>query len=286
MFDRRTKTAQPLWPSPDVVYEPDTEAFPGCDAPPDEGKAATHGINAVETEPGKFMLYAVYHGSRESVEIFDLDLTGGNSRVAWRGCVVVPEGVAANGVVAMPDGGIAVTNFTDPREPLLPQLFTGEPSGSVYTWQRARGWSEVAGSAAFGPNGVEVSSDGETLYIAEAMKKRVVSIPVTGGTLTEVATMSFLPDNLRWSEDGALLTTGMEYEPLTAESIQSCAMEGTGCVPGFTVVSVDPVAKTSDTVFSTTTDDYRYATVAAQVGSEIWIGGNAISQIGLITGLP
>ncbi|MGR6520295.1 hypothetical protein ACU5JM_01515 (plasmid) [Rhodococcus erythropolis] len=285
LFDRKTSTESALWPVPEFAYSPDLEAFPGCETPPDEARAATHGINAVQTGPGTFDLFVVYHGSRESIEVFDLDVNGGDPEASWRGCVVLPEGTAANSVVGLAGGGIAITNFTDPREPLLPQLFTGEPSGSVWTWERAGGWTEVPGSETFGPNGIEASADGKTLYVAETMKKRVVSIPTAGGALSEVATMAFLPDNLRWTDSGTLLTTGMEYEPLTAESIQTCAMEGTGCISGFVVVEIDPAAGTFETVFSTETPDYQYATVAAQVGSEIWVGGNAITQIAIVSGV-
>lgn len=285
LVNHELSTESTLWPAPGFKYDPDPVAFPGCDTPPDEARADTHGINAVQTGPGTFDLYVVYHGSRESIEVFDVDVSGTEPESTWRGCVVLPEGTAANSVVALPGGGLALTNFTDPREPLLPQLFSGEPSGSVWTWERDAGWAEVPGSQAYGPNGIEVSADGETLYVAESMKKRVVSIPVTGGSLTEVATMEFLPDNLRWTESDTLLTTGMEYEPLTQESIQSCAMEGTGCVSGFVVVEIDPSASTSEALYSTESKDFQYATVAAQVGADIWVGGNALSKVAVVSGL-
>lgn len=285
LVNREESTESTLWPASGFKYELDPAAFPDCETPPDEARADTHGINAVQTGPGTFDLYVVYHGSRESIEVFEVDVSGTKPDATWRGCVVLPEGTAANSVVPLPDGGLALTNFTDPREPLLPQLFSGEPSGSVWTWKQAGGWAEVPGSQSFGPNGIEVSADGKTLYVAESMKKRVVSIPVEGGSLTEVATMDFLPDNLRWTESDTLLTTGMEYEPLTQESIQSCAMEGTGCVSGFVVVEIDPSDNSSEALYSTESEEFQYATVAAQVGADIWVGGNALSKVAVVSGL-
>lgn len=289
LINRRTEEQTPLWPVEDFSYAADREAFPGCDGPPDEADPATHGINAVQTGPRSFDLYVVYHGSRESIEVFSLDVRGKQPEASWRGCVVLPEGTAANSVVGLPHGGIAMTNFSDPNEDLLTQLFSGDPTGSVFTWHRESGWTEVPGSDMRGPNGIEASPDGATLYVAESMTRRIVSIPTTGGTPTVLAETPaetpFLPDNLRWTDSGTLLTTGVEYEPLSADSIRNCAFLGEGCVTGFVVIEVDPVARTSETVFSTTTAEYQYATVAAQVGREIWVGSNATAKIAVVSGL-
>ncbi|MBB3085575.1 SMP-30/gluconolactonase/LRE family protein [Geodermatophilus sabuli] len=290
LVNTRNEEVTPLWPAEeDIAYTPDLEAFPGCTAPPDEALPATHGINTVQTGERTFDLYVVYHGGRESIEVFSLDVRGKQPTISWRGCVVAPEGAIPNSVVALPDGGIAMTKFWDSRSPLFPQLFSGEPSGSLWTWHRESGWAEVPGSQLFGPNGIEVSEDGATLYTAETMKQRVVSIPTAGGDPTELAQMDFLPDNLRWTEAGTLLTTGQEYVPVTPEQVQACAVTGfdvpDSCIPGFDIVEIDPVAGTSETVFSTRTTEYRYTTVAAPVGREIWVGGNAINSIAVVSGL-
>jgi hypothetical protein len=285
LVDRRTAKETPLWPAANFRYAYDPTAFPGCDGPPDETLPKTHGINAVKTGPGTFDLYVVYHGSRESVEVFSLDVHGNHPTASWRGCVKSPELTSGNGVVGLPDGGIAITHFADPRTDTLTQLFSGAPTGYLLTWHRDSGWRKVPGSDMVGPNGIEVSPDGATLFAAETTKNRIMSIPTLGGQPTEVARVPLSPDNLRWTDAGTLLTTGNKFEPVTEAVLRACLRQGVGCPLGFDVVEVDPAAGTSETVFSTETADYRYPTVAAPVGREIWVGGNVFAKIGVVSGL-
>ena len=64
-----------------------------------------------------------------------------------------PADVVFNSVVSTPQGGLAATHFQLPR-------------GYVYEWSGGSDWSQVPGSETEGPNGIEISDDGEWLYIA------------------------------------------------------------------------------------------------------------------------
>ena len=104
-----------------------------------------------EGHRGVHTLYAVHHGGRESVELFELDTRKTPIAIAWIGCVVAPDPIGLNAVVALPDGGFAATNF-DPRQApggrggFSPALTAGERNGEVWEWHQRSGWAKVPGS--------------------------------------------------------------------------------------------------------------------------------------------
>jgi hypothetical protein len=64
--------------------------------------------------------------------------------------------VSANGVRALPGGGMAATSFMDTDDPdACKKVVAGQPTGGVLIWHPRRGWQKVsivAGISA--PNGV------------------------------------------------------------------------------------------------------------------------------------
>ena len=78
-------------------------------------------------------LLAINHGGREAVEVFGLTANGANEPdLTWMGCVVAPANAQLNSVVALPEGGFAVTKFFDAaNKNWTGDLFAGKPTGSV-----------------------------------------------------------------------------------------------------------------------------------------------------------
>lgn len=292
LVNSRSEEVTALWPvEGDFTYAYDATAFPGCGGPPDEANAVTHGINIRQTGRWTFDLYVVYHGGRESIEVFSLDVRGDRPTASWRGCVEAYPGTAGNSVAALPDGGIAMTNPYDITQPILEQLLSGEHIGDVWTWHRDSGWTKVPGSDMYFPNGIEVSDDGATLYVAQTSPAamNVVAIPTAGGEQAVLGQTELDPDNLRWTDSGTLLTTGSMYqgEP-TLEVVAECAtgLEAEDfCIRGFDIAEIDPATGTSEVVFSTRTPEIVSPTVAAPVGCDIWVGNLASARIAVVSGL-
>ena len=67
------------------------------------------GSNIRASGPGRAKLYVVGHGAREAIEVFDVDATGARPTLTWRGCVPMPEGLAANSVASFADGSLVAT---------------------------------------------------------------------------------------------------------------------------------------------------------------------------------
>ena len=91
----------------------DANRFPSCPGAP-SADFSTHGLYIEPSGDGHQTLYVVVHGSRESIEVYDIDATGISLELTWIGCAMLPEGLVANSVAALDDGSLLAT------VPLLP----------------------------------------------------------------------------------------------------------------------------------------------------------------------
>lgn len=165
LVDSRDHSSTVRFPSETARPRHDTAMYGACPGPSTD-QFGPHGLNLRPGANGVHTLYVVRHGSRESVEIFELDTRRGIPTVTWIGCVVAPESVGANSVAALPGGGFAVTNFRRRGDPQAQaNLLAGETTGEVWEWHPDAGWTMVPGSDTSGPNGLEVSRDGQWFYI-------------------------------------------------------------------------------------------------------------------------
>jgi hypothetical protein len=266
-----------VWPATARPASWDRATYPDCPGEP-AADTAPHGINLRSTGPGRAIIYAVAHGPRESVEVFDLDSAGAQPVLTWIGCAVLPVGTSGNGVAALPGGeGFVVTNYLDPTnpDPFAP-MFAGQITGDVRLWQAGAGWSTVAGSGLGGPNGIEISPDGTTLYVSAWPARQVVRIPLAGGPANAQADLPFLPDNLRWTAVGTLLVTGQVFD---YDNLMTCAGQGSNCPVGYQIVEIDPTTMTPSSRFTSDDPAFGLATVAAPVGDEVWVGGLGADRI-------
>ena len=94
--------------SPRVAHD---AKYAACATAPDPAKLQTHGLNLLPGRNGHSTLYAVAHGARESIEVFDVDAStqGAEPVLTWKGCVPMPEGLAANSVASFEDGSLVAT---------------------------------------------------------------------------------------------------------------------------------------------------------------------------------
>ena len=167
----RDKKIVTAFPSANVRTALDAKAFPGCPGPidlsdPAEKKAfSIHGMYLKTGSASSLRLFVVHHGARESIEAFDVDGKASPPALTWVGCVIGPPNASFNSMVALPDGGVAATNI--PRRPAGQNLPSGtDPVGAVWEWHAPTGWSPVPGTEAKRINGLEVSKDGNILYVS------------------------------------------------------------------------------------------------------------------------
>jgi hypothetical protein len=238
-------TPHTVYPPAEEVPAPDAGAEDAeCDTPPDPALFAPHGIDLAPGHGGS-RLWVVNHGGREAVERFRVERGGdGAPRLVWEDCVRLPEEAQANDVVALPDGGFAVTWFMSRASGVglalaFARIALGLDTGRVLVWRPEDGFVEVPGSEASAPNGLEVSADGRTLFVAAWGDGRLLRIPLDeAGAEPAEAELPHHPDNLTWAPDGRLLVAGQEGS--LADVVACTQVEEGACGLAWSVVAVRP----------------------------------------------
>jgi hypothetical protein len=266
----------------EIPAAPDAARYPDCPGRPTSASLRGHGI-ALQEQDGILKLLAINHGGRESVEVFGIT-TNGNAEpsLTWQGCVVAPQGAQLNSVAPLPDGGFAATKFFDTgNKDWGEDLFAGKDTGEVLEWSPQGGWRAAAGTKMSGPNGIAVSPDGESYFVAAWGGSALYKVSRKTGERQSVET-GMRPDNLQWDAEGKLLVAGQFFDDPMGYG--SCHMsEAPVCAFPYKVVRVDPATLASETVATEAEPkEFGSGTTAIKVGSEYWIGtsrGDRIARI-------
>ena len=78
----------------------------------------------------------------------------------------------------------------------------GEINGELWEWHPSSAWQKVPGTEAAGPNGLEISKDGKTLYVASWGSQSLIRVS-RGQTPVkkDAVPLGFRVDNLRSAPD-------------------------------------------------------------------------------------
>jgi DNA-binding beta-propeller fold protein YncE len=264
------RTSTRIYPSPSAKQQYDAKRYPGCPGPPDQGPDAKFTTHGLWLEPGNAAnrhLFVVGHGTRESIEVFTVDARGATPWLTWIGCAVAPDPIGLNSVRGLPDGGFIASNYL-PRGITAAErqkMLNGEKNGELWEWHASSGWQKVPGSEASGANGLELSEDGKTLYIAAWGSQSFIRLS-RGRTPVErqEIPLGFRVDNLHRAHDGSLLATG----------------QGQGSSD---IVKIDPKTMAVTKVLHRADDQsFRGGTVATEVGDRLWVGSYGGDRIALL----
>lgn len=278
LVDLEKLTSQVLTPD---VSRPAAAEYSACPGAPVAAQLVTHGLDLRQKAGGTAAeLFAVHHGSRESIEVFDLHASKQGVNLTWKGCVVLPAQMSANAVAALPDG-IAVTSFGSPGDKGDAELLAGRPSGFVGRWTRAKGWSHVAGSEFGGDNGIAASADGSLLYVNDWADGTLRVLSLQGGAAPATIKLGdFHPDNVHFMPDGNLLVAGQVG---TGREVMAC-VTGPGCSVGSAIAVVDPKSHQVRLQWSVApTASFGAASTALLYGHDYWVSsfrGDRIVRLG------
>lgn len=276
LISLRDRTTTVLFPSASSKVRPDTRTYNSCPGPIDLSNREQFRAHGLYLRPGKssvHTLYLVHHGSRESIEIFELDGRAKPPVLTWIGCAVAPDRIWLNSVVGLRDGGFVTTNFSPIGQApdLGAKIMAGTNNGELWEWHTATGWQVVPGSSLPGPNGLEISRDERSLYVGAWGSQSVVRLS-RGQTPVkkESVAVGFRVDNVRWAPDGTLLAAGQG---------------GTAPSQASHVARVNTTTMTSrELVRYPFGDVFAMGTVAIEVGREIWVGTYRGNRIAIFPG--
>jgi sugar lactone lactonase YvrE len=263
------RTTTRVYPSPSAKKQFDTKTYAGCPGPPDAAAGAEFTTHGLWLQPGRgtvHRLFAVGHGSRESIEVFDIDAHGTTPVATWIGCAVAPDPIGLNSVRGLPDGGFIATNFLarGVTAAARQQMLDGAKNGELWEWHTSKGWQKVPGSDASGANGIELSADGRTLYVAQwgSQSFARLSRGRTPPTRQEIP-LGFRVDNIRFAKDGSLLAVGQGQQSSD-------------------IVSIDPKTLGVKRLLHRQDDgSFRAGTVAVEVGDTLWVGSYVGDRIAI-----
>jgi hypothetical protein len=259
----RDRVSMTAWPAPNAREQLDTKTYPQCPGPP-RGTFTTHGVYVVPGGGPVHRLFVVGHGARESIEVFDADVRTATPVLTWIGCVIAPDPIGLNAVRSLPGGGFITTNFL-PRNQQMGSMMSGGRNGELWEWHTATGWQKIPGSEASGANGVELSDDGKTLYVAAWGSQSFFKLSRGQATpVRQEIDLGFRIDNIHWAKDGTLLGAGQVGQD-------------------WRVVKIDPATMKVEQIYSQ--DDkpgFGGGTVALEVGTTLWVGSYRGDRIAVI----
>ena len=259
----RTRQARNLVPG--IRARWDRKTYADCPGPLAPGGLTAHGI-AVTDGPAP-ALFVINHGSREAIEVYRLDRQ--DASLSWTGCVPIPADMMANSLAMLKSGTLVVTSLGTPKSNVLSDIIAGRPTGDVRLWSKGKGWRTLPHSQGSGPNGLALAPDERSIYVAMSGSRDIVRMALDGKTKpVRSAQIDILPDNLRWTADGALITTGMRYDP----DVNARCFQGKPCQPQFDIYEI--AAKT----LAVKSLSGRFAprpmpltTTALRVRDELWV---------------
>lgn len=282
LIDTHDKTWSVLFPSDSGDVQHDRERFGDCPGPAKAGSIVTHGLHMARGTAGRSTLYAVSHGAREAIEVFDVQVMESNSAplITWIGCVLSPEAGQANSVVALADGSLLASV---PLEAgwVFAQAMQGSATGAVYRWTSSDGsWQRLDETAQPYANGVEVSADESIFYVASSGLRNVIAYSNTD-PVREIArseTLTIAPDNLHWDATGQrLVTAGLDIEyagcnPYNAAGEFELELYG-ACSRPYAVVAVEPESLLLTTIATGPASPvFSNVTMGVVVDNTLWIG--------------
>ncbi|EJJ29490.1 YncE family protein [Rhizobium sp. CF142] len=265
-----SRQATPLDPSAVKVAE-DKRAYPGCPGPADFANLQPLGID-FERVHGRDTLIVIAHGGGLTIQMFELSVEGQLPALTWIGCVLPPDKhFWPDAVAALPDGGLLVTSLFDPSDPnFVDALLSGKPYGTLGEWHAQSGWKEAFPGTFAGPNGVILSKDYNTAFVANWSGRRVTRINRATGETSSVD-LPMLVDNLAWSPDHSKIFVGGQTASIE-KGFECTNSQAINCNVEFAIYELDPATLVKKLIAGPGVMGVMGAgTGAFQDGDRLWI---------------
>jgi hypothetical protein len=252
----------------------------GCPVP---DNLSPHGIH-LSQRGATLQLLVVNHSSLEQVLFYEVQAPADRNTppvLSWRGCVTFPEYAVLNDVAALPDGGFAVTHMYDRESEMLAQIksMLGLNDGYVWRWSPGSAPRVMANTSAKLPNGIEVATDGKSIWVNNYIEQELRQYDVATEQLLSTINVPNI-DNSAWLEDGRLLLAS-HTSPLTMAPCFGL-LQGS-CGSPYELVAVDTATGKAEVIFRADKGGpFGPATVAIEYQGKLYAGsfsGDRMAEI-------
>lgn len=236
------------------------------------------GISLRQRNDGRWQLAAVNQGQRTSVEMFEVLRRDEGYSLAWRGCVVPPDGTNLNDVALLRDGGFVASHMFDRRDPVIFGFSTGIwkaqlgiDTGYALEWLPESAEQFRVLEESHGPflNGIQMSVDDKTVFVSVTSSNEIFKLDRASGRKLATAKIAST-DNLAWDQHGYLLAASLSGSKF--EHLDCIKHPGANCGLGFTIVRVNPETMEAENIFQHEGAPMGAATIAQQVGDSLYLG--------------
>jgi len=233
-----------------------------------------HGITLRKGANGEALeLYVVNHidASHHEIDIFEISKPG---VLTLRRRVSYPEMISPNDLVVVAKDKFFVTNDHGyPHGSLMQKVeeYLGLPMSSVSYFDGEKGQFVIEGLKM--ANGIALSSDQKTLYVAETLARQVSRYTQLDSALAwqyqDSVGLEFGVDNLEWSDEGKLLTGG---HPKVFDFLAH--LNDRKNLAASEVASIDVSGKEmlAETIYRNAGEELSGSSVAAQLGATLLVG--------------
>lgn len=232
-----------------------------------------HGTHLQRLDSGRWRYLVVNHGDRESVELFEVSEQQGQPSIKWRGCVLAPESTVINDVVGLANGDVVYTRMFAKNDTwsLLKSMMKID-TGEAWYWNKAVGLKALPGSQGAMPNGIELSPDQRHVFINMYMNEQVLKYNLAERRVVGSANVG-MTDNSAWAPNGELWL--VTHRGKWQDSVACFENPRQSCGLAFAVVAMNPDTMQHRTVFEHRGSPMGAATIAMQVGDEVFLGSYA-----------
>jgi hypothetical protein len=288
LVDGSSATASLWYTASPAQLDPDRKRYPSCPGSVDPALFNARGLSIRRTGPHRFSLHVVNHGGRESIEVFDIDVSAAAPSLHWRGCMPMPEGLVANSVATFSDSTVLTTVLNRPGTTIA-DFVRGNLTGAVYQWAPGdTGFSLIKGTELPGNNGLETAPDDRHFYVVAFGWHMVAVYDRKDPSAPEAKIMApgFMPDNIHWS-DGRLLAAGMRLDEPGCGGLRKI-INGEAdkmlCHRGSVVAEIDLRTNSMSPIWSAEAEtDFNGISAAALSGDRLWIGSYQADRLAFTT---
>ena len=275
LIDTVGRSAQRWYTGSAAQIRPDARQFPQCPGPPDAQSFNAQGLNLRPVGDRQYRLRVANHGGRETVEVFDIDARQPVPALRWRGCLPLPQGLAANSVAAYSDGTTLITVLARPGHTYA-DFVNGLDTGGVYEWRPALGrFVLIPGSELPGNNGLETAADDSGFFVVAFGRHSIRRYQRDGTHPVESVAPGFMPDNVHW-DGGRLIAAGMSYDEPACGGVRKVidgVADAMRCHRGFTIAELDPSRMTFQVLVAEPPNAvFNGVSAAVLIDGTYWIG--------------